>query len=340
MKLQELEFNYPEELVAQHPAEDSRIMFVQDRKRKEISKSELLAYIPSGDVFVINDTKVIKRRVFGKTVDGDDVEILFIEHLGPLTWSVLAPMRKHDVTKPFLLPDDIQVKVVSLGIPQTVEVSRELTNEYFQEFGELPLPPYILKARNNVHNIEGDENWYQTQWAEIPGSQAAPTASFHFTRQDLEQLQSRGVKVERLTLHVGLGTFLPVRVEDLNDHQMHAEYVQIPRQTWDSVQSAQKHGRHIWSLGTTVARSLEACALGHLNPTQEGFSGTTDILIQEGFQFKVVDRLLTNFHQPRSTLLALVCGFYDKTTVFRAYEWAIEQKFRLFSYGDLSVWIK
>ncbi len=340
MKLSDLDFNYPENLVAQRPEEESRVMWVENKNIREITKMNFLRKIPPSDVLVINDTKVIKRRVFGKTWDGKDFEFLFVNQLEPLRWQVLCRSGGKDTSKPFHLPGKIDVRIIENGIPQVVTVSEELPLEYFDVHGELPIPPYIQKARSKIHNLDNDEQWYQTGWAEVPGSQAAPTASFHFSIQDLKELESRGVIVKKLTLHVGLGTFLPVRVDDLDDHKMHSEYVHIPAETWTAVKDAIGKGRKIWALGTTVCRALEACAQGGLPKCSNGFQGSTDILIQEGHQFQIVDRLLTNFHQPRSTLLALVCGFCDKKSVLEAYKWAIGKKFRLFSYGDLSVWLR
>ena len=226
------------------------------------------------------------------------------------------------------------------GRPQIVEASEALDEKYFDQVAELPLPPYIQKARGERHTVQADESWYQTHWAQKPGSFAAPTASLHFSIEDFAALRKRGVKILELTLHVGLGTFLPVTAEDLDQHDMHAEYVEIPKETWEQIQKAKTEGKKIWSLGTTATRALESAGAGLLNENANGLHGLTRILIQPGFQWKVVDRLLTNFHQPESTLLALVAGFSDLNTVKSVYQYAISKHFRLFSYGDLSVWIR
>lgn len=343
MKISQLNFEFPEDLIAQYPIEQSRVMFV-DNCIQEISKNKLIENISPGDVFVINDTKVIKRRIYAKLPS--DFEFLFLEDISNHheskyvnRWSVLCKASAAKVNE-FILPEDIKLKIIEKGIPQIVEVSKNLDNSYFEKYGELPLPPYIQKARHKLHNIKQDEKWYQTQWAEVLGSQAAPTASLHFTIDDLNELKNKDVNIETLTLHVGLGTFLPVRVEDLNDHKMHHEDVEIPIHTWKTIQQAKREGHKVWALGTTVARALEACALNHLELSKNGYRGSTDLLIQEGFSFQIVDFLMTNFHQPQSTLLALVCGFVGYKRAMTAYHWAIKNRFRLFSYGDLSVWEK
>lgn len=335
MKLSDLRYDFPEELIATSPSRPTRVMFVDPTGRpEELSVSELIQKIPAGDILVLNDTKVLKRRVFVKTQDAQDLEILFLEELSDGLQKVLFPSKKFKVGDEITLPNGAQMKLVEKGLPQIVQVSPRLTEADFELFGELPLPPYIQKAREERHNVQADESWYQTAWADKPGSFAAPTASLHFSDSDLASLRAKGVQVEKITLHVGLGTFLPVKVDDLNDHKMHAEVYDVPEKVWLDIQKAKKEERKIWALGTTVTRTLETVAR-----TQK-LSGSSDLLLQEGSPFLVVDRLMTNFHQPESTLLALVSGFSSLTAVKKNYAWAIERKFKLFSYGDLSVWMK
>jgi S-adenosylmethionine:tRNA ribosyltransferase-isomerase len=317
-------------LIATEPKRPSRVLHWEAGRTTEISLQELLDIIPAGDVLVLNDTKVLKRRVFA-----GDVEILFLSG-GPQTWEVLFPSAKMKVGDSLELPMGIKMTLSEKGRPQKVTVDKPLTEAYFEQVAELPLPPYIQKARGERHNVTDDTSWYQTAWAENPGSFAAPTASLHFSSEDIEKLKSRGVKVVSLTLHVGLGTFLPVSKQNLDEHKMHEEYVEISKDTWATVQAAP----HVWALGTTVTRALESAALRKLHEKNGIFTGFTDLLIQPGFKWKVVDRLLTNFHQPESTLLALVAGFAGLENVFQAYKIAIEKRFRLFSYGDLSLWIR
>ncbi|QLY26972.1 tRNA preQ1(34) S-adenosylmethionine ribosyltransferase-isomerase QueA [Bdellovibrio sp. KM01] len=335
MKITDLVFTYPEELVATSPQRPSRVMWVENNQPREITLGELLGKMSAGDVLVVNNTRVLKRRVFS-----GDVEILFLKQNSELEWEVLFPSKKYKIGQSLELPLGVTMTLKEKGRPQTVTLNQAVTEDYFQRVAELPLPPYIQKARNERHTVDADESWYQTAWAKEPGSFAAPTASLHFSKSDIDQLRTQGVQIVEVTLHVGLGTFLPVTAEDLNDHDMHEEYVEISAQSWQKIQAAREAGNLIWSLGTTTTRSLESAAGGLLQGSAaEGFRGFTKLLIQPGYKFKVVQRLLTNFHQPESTLLALVSGFSSLETVKTCYLWAIERKFRLFSYGDLTVWV-
>lgn len=338
MKVSDLDFSYPEQLVATSPQSPSRVMKVDlaNATPQEISLQELLEQIPPGDLLIVNNTRVLKRRVFA-----GDLEILFLSQPSPLEWQVLFPSRKFKIGEDLELPGGRRMTLVQKGRPQTVRLDAEVDESYFQTWGELPLPPYIQKARDQRHTVEADEAWYQTAWAAKPGSFAAPTASLHFSEADLRRLKDRGVEVLELTLHVGLGTFLPVTADDLDQHDMHAEYVEIPREVWARIQSLRQEGRKLWALGTTSTRALESAAAGLLAADYQGnLVGWTKILIQPPYQLAVVDRLMTNFHQPQSTLLALVGAFAGLEKVKACYQWAIERNFRLFSYGDLSVWLK
>lgn len=338
MKLSDLDYVYPENLVATAPQYPPRVMKVDNERGipEEISLQQLLELIPPGDVIVINNTKVLKRRVFA-----GDLEILFLEQKSPLEWEVLFPSRKIKIGEEISLPGGLVMTLTQKGRPQIVRLSEIVGEEYFFKWGELPLPPYIQKARDRRHTLREDESWYQTEWAARPGSFAAPTASLHFRETDLAFLKSRGVRILEITLHVGLGTFLPVTAEDLNDHEMHAEYVEVPKAVWQTLMSAKERGQKIWALGTTATRALESAGVGLFEGDSEGnLKGFTKILIQPPYQFRVVDRLLTNFHQPQSTLLALVSAFAGLQQVKACYQWAVAREFRLFSYGDLSVWLK
>lgn len=337
MKLSDLDFSFPEELIATSPQRPSRVMWVSaEGTPEEISFQELVSRIPAGDILIVNNTRVLKRRVFA-----GDLEILFLKQVDTHHWEVLFPSKKFKIGAEIALPLNVTMTLIEKGRPQKVRLSQDVTEEYFQKVAELPLPPYIQKARAQRHTVDADESWYQTAWAKSPGSFAAPTASLHFSEGDMKELKERGVKIAEVTLHVGLGTFLPVTAEDLDDHDMHEEYVEVSASTWGLIQESRKKGQRIWSLGTTTTRSLESVAQGLLAGTaEEGFRGFTKLLIQPGYQFKVVDRLLTNFHQPQSTLLALVAGFSSLERVKACYQWAIERKFRLFSYGDLTCWVR
>lgn len=333
----DLDFDFPEELIATSPQRPSRVMWVEGplAEPREITLDELVERPQPGDVWVLNQTKVLKRRVFA-----GDLEILFLSQPNPDEWEVLFPSRAFKIGDQTELPEGVTMTLTQKGRPQRVRVSRELTRAYFDKHGEVPLPPYIQKARSERHNTPQDESWYQTLWAADPGSLAAPTASLHFEQKHLDRLRERGVLILPVTLHVGLGTFLPVTADDLKDHAMHAEVVEVPLTTWDRLQTARAQGHHVWALGTTVARSLESAALGKLRREGDAFRGETDLMILPGGEFRVIDRLMTNFHQPQSTLLALVAAFSSLAHVKACYQWAIARKFRLFSYGDLSVWNK
>lgn len=339
MKVTDLDFAYPESLVATEPKYPSRVLQVDLHKEglpQEISLQQLLEQIPAGDLLVVNNTKVLKRRVFA-----GELEILFLSQKNETSWEVLFPSRKYRLGDNILLPGGVTMTLVQKGRPQHVELSERVGEDYFQTWGELPLPPYIQKARAQRHTVSEDESWYQTKWAQKPGSFAAPTASLHFQETEMNFLKSRGVEILEVTLHVGLGTFLPVTAEDLDQHEMHEEYAEIPAGVWDRLLRSRGEGYKVWALGTTATRALESAAAGLLERDVEGnLKGFTKILIQPPYQFQVVDRLLTNFHQPQSTLLALVSAFAGLEKVKACYQWAIARNFRLFSYGDLSVWLK
>lgn len=335
VKKSDLTFSYPEELVATKPSRPTRVMYWNGQP-SEIDISQLLDLFTPGDVLILNDSKVVKRRVNSS----NGLEILFLSEKPDERWSVLFPAKKFKIGEKIPMPGDIELTLLEKGLPQQVSASQKLDPQYFQKFGELALPPYIQKARGERKNRLEDALWYQTEWAKNEGSTAAPTASLHFTNKDLKALQKRGVGIGALTLHVGLGTFLPVHAENLEEHTMHAEWVEIPHATLNQIAKAKALGGRVWALGTTVARALESWSLGYFEPTDDGIKGSTDIFIKPGFDYKVVDVLMTNFHQPESTLLALVASFAGLENVHQAYQWAIAQKFRLFSYGDLSVWTR
>ncbi len=345
LRADEYDYAYPESLVAIQPSENFRILLGGETP-KEINKSELFGLFNAGDVLVINDTRVERRRI----LTSNGLEILFCEPLEEekLAWRVLFMARELNLGDSIELPGEVRAELVSKGLPQTLRLNRPLNAAYFEQYGDLALPPYIQKARGERRSRKEDEKWYQTEWAKHSGSQASPTASLHFKRDDLLLLQNMGVTVAALTLHVGVGTFLPIKSEFLHEHKMHSEYVHIPQTTIDSVTVAKRQHRRVWALGTTVVRSLESWATGRIGaPTGEtgvdnadGVFGNTDLFISPGYRFEVVDAMMTNFHQPRTTLLALVAAFAGQENLRRSYQYAIENQFRLFSYGDLSAWIR
>lgn len=331
MQLSDLEFSYPPGLVAVEPSRPTRVMFHSATGApQETDISSLLDKISPYDLFIINETKVIPARVFSR----EEVEILFLRPVDETTWEVLFPSREFKVGDVLALPDGIEARLTAKGLPQHLTVSKTLTAEYFEAHGEMALPPYIQEARAERHNRQTDTGWYQTAWATKPGSVAAPTASLHFTADQLAGIPN----VERLTLHVGAGTFFPIRTDDLTKHKMHSERVEAPISLATQIKATRARGGKVWALGTTVARALES--LDRFTEVGDHLAGETDIFIYPPYQFKNVDVLLTNFHQPRSTLLALVSAFAGPERVKDAYKWAIEREFKLFSYGDLSAWIR
>lgn len=364
MKISDLDFEYPEELVATERVQPSRILLAGTSPAssdngpgssvpagvREITRSDLLNLFGPGDLWVVNETKVLKRRVFTK----EGLEILFIKPVTPTgaeggsshspagftDWEVLCPSsRWKQGTKQTV--GSVSFELIERGRPQKLRASEPLGEDFFELTGELPLPPYIQKARGERHTRTEDDQEYQSLWAKTGGSLAAPTASFHFDQSFVDALKSRGVEIATVTLHVGLGTFLPVTVDHLDDHVMHAEVAEVPAQTRKKISEAKARNGRVIAVGTTVTRTLEAMALGHLTSNAAGdLRGETSLLIRPGHQWQVVDVLLTNFHQPRSTLFALVAAFSNLEHARRVYTRAIEMKFRLFSYGDLSVWLR
>ena len=340
MLTEDFHYNYPEHLVAAQPQKDFRILWSggAEKAPREITKAELFSEFTPGDVLTINDTRVLRRRVTAP----NGLEILFIKKVGTTSdeiWEVLCPARVLKDGEEFALPGDITAKLVARGLPQKLRISKLLDENYFSAHGELAIPPYIQKARGERFNRPEEEKWYQTEWAKNAGSQAAPTASLHFSKQDLAFLIGNGIRVTSLTLHVGMGTFLPIKTPHIEQHQMHSESVNIPASSVRAIIEAKVKGQKVWALGTTVARALESWGHGLLHENEKGdFIGESALFIYPGFRFEVVGGLLTNFHQPSSTLLALISAFANREQVLSAYEWAIAQKFRLFSYGDLTAW--
>ncbi len=327
MKVSDLSYNYPSELVATVPHEPCRIVLKDtELPPKEIDWAQFYLLFHPGDRLIINNTKVSKRRIFCEH------EILFLKQISPNQWEVLFSARDTKIGDSFELFAGCSATLIKKGLPQTLETSRELVESDFENYGEYALPPYIQQARGERRPRPLDEQWYQPAFAKNIGSAAAPTASLHFTPAIIQKIKERGAEVFDLTLHVGLGTFLPIKTENTDTHKMHFESVYIPEKTL----SALKTGR-IFALGTTVARALEAYAQGHLTVEGAAF-GQTDIFIQPGYDWKIVDALITNFHQPYSSLLAMVSSFAGYQETIETYNYAVENKLRLFSYGDLSVW--
>ena len=332
MKLSDFNYELPQELIAQDPLlkrSDSRLM-VLNRATGGIEHrhfSDVIEYLNPGDCLVINDTKVIPARLIGVKEDtGASIEVLLLKRHDDKVWETLVkPGKKARIH----FGGD---KLIGEVIDIVEEGNRIIRFEYdgifeeiLDELGQMPLPPYI------THKLE-DKNRYQTVYAKHEGSAAAPTAGLHFTKELLAQIKEKGIKIARVTLHVGLGTFRPVKVENILEHHMHSEFYVIDEEAANTINETKANGGKIVSVGTTSTRTLETVAdeNGHVRAC----SGWTDIFIYPGYKFKVVDRLITNFHLPESTLLMLVSALYDREKILEAYKIAVEEKYRFFSFGD------
>jgi len=334
LRTDDFDYRLPNELIAQHPASErssSRLLRVGADALSDHGFGELPSLLSDGDLLVFNDTRVIKARLYGRKQTGGRVEILVERVLG--SNEALAQMR---VSKPpaagarLVLEEDIAVDVLE----HAGELYRLRFNEpvlqVLEKRGRVPLPPYITHAA-----LDEDESRYQTVYAREPGAVAAPTAGLHFDQALLDTLRARGIAFASLTLHVGAGTFQPVRVKDLAQHRMHAEWYSIPEATCRAVSDARRRKARIIAVGTTTVRALESAARqveDHWELTPG--SGETRLFIVPGYRFRIVERMITNFHLPRSTLLMLVCAFGGRDAVLAAYEHAVRQRYRFFSYGD------
>ena len=338
MDLHDFYYDLPEELIAQDPLSDrssSRLM-VLDKETGEIEHKifrDIVDYLKPGDCLVVNDTKVIPARLIGTKVDtGAAIEVLLLKRLEDRqdTWEVLVkPGKKAKPGTKIIFGDGLLtgevIDVVEEG-NRLIQFSYEgIFEEILDRLGQMPLPPYI------THRLE-DKDRYQTVYATHTGSAAAPTAGLHFTKELLAQIKEKGIKIARVTLHVGLGTFRPVKVENILEHHMHSEFYVIDEEAANTINETKANGGKIVSVGTTSTRTLETVAdeNGHVRAC----SGWTDIFIYPGYKFKVVDRLITNFHLPESTLLMLVSALYDREKILEAYKIAVEEKYRFFSFGD------
>jgi len=338
MKLSDFDYNLPLELIAQKPADprDSSRLLVLDKKNGEINHHtfyEIVNYLQPGDVMVVNNSKVFPARLFGRRIDSDGkVEILLNKNIENSTWEVIGKNLKPG-TKIKFENSCLEAKV--LGNENKIsKIQFNLSGEEFfeeiEKIGHTPLPPYIRKNDTKKDKID-----YQTVYAKPVGSAAAPTAGLHFTKELLNQIKAKGIEIVEVTLHVGLGTFAPVEAGNIEDHKIHSEYYTVKKEELEKIIEAKKEGRRIIAVGTTSTRVLETVfSSPNLLPSTLNFSGWTNIFIYPGYKFKCVDGIITNFHLPKSTLLMLVSAFAGSENIKKAYEIAIDQKYRFFSYGD------
>lgn len=337
MDVSQFDFSLPEELIAQTPLADrtaSKLLVLNRKtgKREHRHFPDMLQYLNKGDVLVLNDTKVLPARLFGiKEETAGKVEILLLKEEGSHVWEVLAKPAKRLKTGSVVSFGDGKLKAECLE--ELPEGRRKLKfhfsgifNEILDELGHMPLPPYIQEQLE-------EKDRYQTVYARHSGSAAAPTAGLHFTEDMLAKVKELGVNIVYITLHVGLGTFRPVTVEDVESHKMHAEFYQVSADAASALTEAKENGRKIIAVGTTSARTLETIARDG-NGTFRESSGWTDIFIYPGFKFQAIDGLLTNFHLPKSTLVMLVSAFAGRENILAAYNEAVEKRYRFFSFGD------
>lgn len=336
MDLKEFYYYLPQELIAQEPLKDrakSRLL-VLDRETGHIEHrifEDIVDYLNPGDCLVLNDTRVIPARLIGSRQDtGGKIEFVLLKKTGINIWEVLVkPGKRAKIGSEFVFGDG-RLKAKVLGYTdaggRVVEFFYEgIFEQVLDELGQMPVPPYIKKKLK-------DRERYQTVYAREPGSAAAPTAGLHFTKELLEKIRQKRVRIVFITLHVGLGTFRPVKVQKIEEHRMHEEYYEVSPETAEIINNTKENGHRIIAVGTTSTRTLETVGSGdgRVKP-QSGWSG---IFIYPGYKFKVIDGLITNFHLPESTLIMLVSAFAGKDKVFKAYEEAIKKRYRFYSFGD------
>ena len=335
MKTSDFDFDLPQELIAQTPLlnrDESRLL-VLDKSTGEIEHKKfrnILDYLNSGDVLVINDTKVIPARLMGVKEDtGAVIELLLLKDMGNDIWECLSrPQKRLHVGTIVKFSDELSASVVELlddGVTRVKLIYSGILLEILDRLGEMPLPPYI-------HEKLAEKDRYNTVYAKNIGSAAAPTAGLHFTRELLDELRDKGVIVTNVTLHVGLGTFRPVEVDDINNHHMHSEYYEMSSESASILNKAKSDGRRIIAVGTTSTRTLES--VYNKYGCFKECSGNTDIFIYPGYEFKAIDALITNFHLPKSTLVMLVSALAGRDNILNAYHEAVINKYRFFSFGD------
>ncbi|HIR65779.1 MAG TPA: tRNA preQ1(34) S-adenosylmethionine ribosyltransferase-isomerase QueA [Candidatus Fimimonas gallinarum] len=340
MKTSDFYYDLPQELIAQTPAEprDSARLLVYDRATKQISHRhfyDITDYLKKGDVLVVNNTKVLPARIYGKKEKtGGKIEFLLLKRLDLTRWEViLKPGRSAKPGAVFEFSPQLKARVESVEEDgsRIVEFLYDgVFEDILSKIGEMPLPPYIKEKLQ-------DKTRYNTVYSKVDGSAAAPTAGLHFTSELLQKVRDMGVEVVEVLLHVGLGTFRPVKVEDVTQHHMHSEYYSVSQEAADAINKAKQEGRRIVCVGTTSVRTLESAAdeNGHV----KAGGGNTEIFIYPPYKFKVVDCLITNFHLPESTLIMLVSALCSREEVLHVYETAVKEKYRFFSFGDACLFL-
>lgn len=331
MNLSDFNYTLPKELIAQYPSEkrgEDRLL-VLNRAKNSFEEKKFLSiidYFKEGDLLILNDTKVMPARIFGKRKTGGKVEIFVLDKTKNPTEALLRPSGRIKTGERITLESGDEARVLDrAAVGRLVEFNKPV-NEIMEKCGHMPLPPYISRP-----DEESDKERYQTIYASSEGATASPTAGLHFTGGMISELEKKGVKIARVTLHVSYGTFAPVKEETVEKHKMHSEFYRISKENVIIIKRARMRNARIFTCGTTSLRALEACAK---NLGDEKIEGSTDLFIYPGYKFRASNALITNFHLPKSTLLLLTSAFAGKDLLFSAYEYAIKERFRFFSYGD------
>lgn len=339
MKVADFNYELPKELIAQHPYDkrDEARLMVLDKENKKIEHKvfkDVIDYLNPGDCLVINNTKVIPARLYGKKDTGANVEFLLLKRIEGDNWEAMVrPGNKLKPGSKVIFGDGLlkaTVEEILEGGNRRVSFEYDgIFNEILDQIGMMPLPPYITEASRE------DNEKYQTVYAKYEGSAAAPTAGLHFTEELLEKIKAKGVDVANVTLHVGIGTFRPVKVENVEEHEMHSEHYYIKKEDADKINKAKESGHKVIAVGTTSCRVLESVA--DENGKLKEVEGDTSIFIYPGYKFKCIDSLITNFHLPESTLIMLVSSLAGKDFIMKAYNEAVEEKYKFFSFGDAMI---
>ncbi len=335
MRTSDFDYELPSDRIAQHPVDprDSSRLLVLNRRNGEIQHDifqDLPQFLTPNDVIVLNETRVIPARLHGKKLPGGGhVELLLLKRLAPQTWETMVGGKRLHSGRRITLPTGIIAEIEEeLGGPRRKVRFSQPISSALEEIGEMPLPPYIHAKLENPDS-------YQTIFAQTPGSAAAPTAGLHFTHDLLDRIRAKGVRIAKITLHVGLDTFVPVSVEDPQSHPIHSEWCQISQDVVNAIHECKEYGGRLIAAGTTSVRALETAARATQgNEPIQKYEGQTDLFILPGFDFQIVDIMLTNFHLPRSTLLMMVSAFAGREQILRTYQVAIEAGYRFYSFGD------
>lgn len=336
MNIADFDYELPQELIAQHPSDkrDEARLLVLNRKKQSIEHKifkDIIDYLNPGDCLVINNTKVLPARLYGTKIDtGIQVEFLLLKRIEGDTWEVMVrPGRRLKQGAEVIFGDGILkgtvLETMENGNRKVKFEYQGIWSEILDKIGLMPLPPYITESLK-------DKDRYQTVYAKYDGSAAAPTAGLHFTKELLEKIEEKGIKIANVTLHVGIGTFRPVKVENIEEHEMHSEHYYIKKEDADKINTAKKEGKRVIACGTTSCRVLETVAdeNGYVKETE----GDTSIFIYPGYKFKCLDALITNFHLPKSTLVMLVSALAGRDYIMKAYKTAVDEKYKFFSFGD------